>query len=317
MMLSRVADNLYWLGRYLERAEHLLRLLKVGQDMQFDMQRETISWAWRRIGSGVSIPELAEADDYTLVETVLLDNDSGSVLSNVRLARDNARQVREQISTEMWEQLNRLHIGLSSVKLQDCWNDNIFEFFQSQLRELHLFEGTTNSTLNHGEGWQFLQIGRLIERAANTVMLIDFYARDWDKTSASSRQYLNWVMLLRDCTAFEAYCKVYSADLRFPQIVEFLLLNSEFPHAVHHALLSVKLSLDQIASTTATDRNTRLYRLIGRLTAKLRYADLDEILAEDLHAYLLEVKQACDTIHAVIYDTYIGYSIEQMLPDYV
>ena len=314
MMLSRVADNLYWLGRYLERAEHTLRLLKVGLDMQFDLQMPDVGWAWQRLAHSMHMPDTTGIDDFEMVKLLVRDEENtASVFYNIRAARDNGRQVREQISTEMWEQLNRLFLGLSEVDLTSEWEDSIFDFFQQQLRELYMFEGITNSTLSHGEGWHFLQIGRLIERAGNTVLLLDYYALDW-KGSSTPQQYLNWVMLLRDCTAFEAYCKVYSADLRFPQILEFLLLNSEFPHAVLSSVLEIQNALDQIAEKTATSRNSRLYRLIGRLTASLRFAAADEILDDGLHDYLKNVHQTCDNIHALVYDTYIGYPIEEKLP---
>jgi uncharacterized alpha-E superfamily protein len=314
MMLSRVADNLYWLARYLERAEHTLRLLKVGLDMQLDLQSPDATGAWERIAFSLHLPPQNGADEFELVRSLVLDGDNpASILANIRNARENARQVREQISTEMWEQLNRLFLGLPEVDLAAQWDENIFEFFQQQLRELHTFEGITNSTLNHGAGWHFMRIGQLIERAVNTVNLLDFYAGSWT-ASRSPEQYLNWVMLLRDCTAFEAYCKVYSADLHFPQIVDFLLLNAEFPHAVNYAVIETQAALDHIAERTATPRSGRLYRLIGRLTADLRFAAVDEILADDLHLYLTNVRQTCEKIHAAVYDNYIGYPIEAKLP---
>lgn len=315
MMLSRVADNLYWLGRYLERAEHTLRLLKVGLDMQYDLQTSDVGLGWRRLANSLQLQAADITDDFEQVRQIVLDDvHTASVMSNIRAARDNARQVREQISTEMWEQLNRLFINLKKIDLAQKWDNNIFEFFQEMLRDLHMFEGITNSTLSHGEGWQFMQIGRLIERANNSVVLLDFYAHNWEQNSASPQQYLNWVMLLRDCTAFEAYCKVYSADLRFPKIVEFLLLNPDFPHAVQFAVLSVQTALDHIADKTGATRNNRLYRKIGRLAAMLRFADIDEVLNSDLHQYLYDVRQACSEINALVYDTYIGYPIEDKLP---
>ncbi len=317
MMLSRVADNLFWLGRYLERAEHTVRLLKVGLDMQHDLQTTDVGWGWRRLAHSLQLPDSDVTNDYEQVRSIVLDADHhASVLYQIRMARDNARQVREQISTEMWEQLNRLFLNLSESDFEKEWDTNVFEFFQLMLRELHTFEGITNSTLSHGEGWQFLRIGRLIERINNTVTLLDFYAKDWQETPASPQQYLNWVMLLRDCTAFEAYCKVYSADLRFPQIVEFLLLNSEFPHAVQFAVLSVQTALDDIADKAGTTRSNPLYRRTGRLSARLRYADIDEIFDDGLHICLDDVRRATNTINALVHDTYIGYPIEEKLPSH-
>lgn len=318
MMLSRVADNLYWMSRYLERAEHTARLVDVCLDLIPDRSTDAVQRAWNKVFASLNLA-LPEADTYdAFARTNSLTFDTGnpaSVVSNIAGARENARQVRELISSEMWEQINRLYLEVRKADLATIWDEQPHAFFQMVKQGSHLFEGITASTMNHGEGWYFIQLGQFMERATNTLHLLRVHVDPNPETSDidPTDQYLDWIGLLRSCTALEAYCKVYTAEPVFHHIAEFLLLHSDFPHAVHFAVDQVRRALDAITQATGLRSQTPLYRKVGRLTAMLDYDHIDEVVAGDFHAYLQHIQGQCAAIHNALYDTFINYPIDEKL----
>jgi uncharacterized alpha-E superfamily protein len=319
MMLSRVADSLYWTRRYLERAEHTARLVDVTLDLMPDRSQAANRRAWERTFSGLRlpVPDLEQLDAFELTRTLTLDtSNQGSIIAHITAARENARQVRELISPEMWEQINRLFLRVSRTNIKKIWRDQPHDFFQGVKEGIHLFQGISDSTMSHGEGWYFIQVGQFLERAGNVAALFSVYLPDdpgQGKAPHASNQYLDWVSLLRSCTAFEAYCKVYTAETRFEEIAEFLLLNPEFPHSVHFAINTVRAALNAIAEATDTAKHNVVNRRVGRLKAMLEYDQIDEVLASDMGAYLDNIQQQCAQIHNSIYNTYINYPASQKL----
>lgn len=318
-MLSRVADHLYWISRYLERAEHTARLIDVHLNLVLEQAISAVDERRQKLltNLAVSAPPDAKLDEYHLAELLTFDRtNANSIVSCVIAARDNARQVREQISSEMWEQLNQLFLSVSATKMERVWAEQPHEFYQAVKKGSHLFEGITDSTLSHGQGWQFIQIGRFIERAMATARLLDvefqaLHQEKYGEMTASGQLAL--IGLLRSCTAFEAYTKVYTAHLQPRRVVEFLLLNTEFPHAIGFAIRAIQTALDEIASATETHKGARVYRLAGRLRAMLEYGQVDEIMDAGLAPYLSNVRDQCIQIHDALYQTFITYPIEEKL----
>jgi uncharacterized alpha-E superfamily protein len=184
------------------------------------------------------------------------------------------------------------------------------------MEAVHQFQGVTDSTMSHGEGWHFIQVGRFLERASATTMLLEAYHEDlWaqpDRT-AEGNEYLEWMGLLRSATAFEAYCKVYTADLTPERILEFLLLDAEFPHSLRFSIDSLQDALDAIQLESGKRRADELHRIAGKLSASLSFASVDEILSGDVVAYLRKIQQQCNAIHSTIYHLYVDYSIQTAL----
>ncbi len=317
MMLSRVADSLYWMSRYLERAEHTARMIDVHLNLMLDQPADATDLRWRRVLSTLGqVSEGTEAEAYRAVQAMAFDTaNRSSIVSCIIGARENARQVRELISSDMWEQLNRLFHEVKRSGIEDVWESQPLEFLQAIKQGIYLFQGITNSTLAHGEGWQFIRAGRYVERAYATAILLDVHFKEFapgiEKPLAS--EHLEWVGLLRSCTAFAAYCHVYTADLRPDRIVEFLLLNEEFPHSICFAVNSLQDALESIADITTIRRGARVSKLAGRLRATLSFGQIDEIMAGGLHAYLGDVMHQCDQIHASIHHVYISYAVEAAL----
>ena len=315
MLLSRVADSLYWIGRYLERAEQSARLVDVRLDLGLD--RRAAGWDFTRLYSiaKVEAPEAPAAlpdSPAGLVDGLMFDTKKrDTVISCVSYARDNARQVREEISSEMWEQLNALFLRLNEARAEGGRSARPHYVSRLVVDGVHLFDGVTDETMGHGEGWQYLQLGRFLERASATAALVDLHFSGGKILPAS---HTEWVGLLRSCSALEAYCRCYTADLRPERIAEFLLLNSEFPHSVRFAAARVESSLRAIAVLTSRGAGGRAERMAGRLHASLDYGQVDEILSEDPHVYLETIGRHCTQIHAAVNQSYVMYSIESALP---
>jgi uncharacterized alpha-E superfamily protein len=312
-MLSRVADSLYWMSRYLERAEHTARLIDVNVLQMLDQSPDAAlrRWDWLLASLQLDLSAQARSDAYNLTQALTFDAASGASISACILrARDNARQVREQISSEMWEQINRLYLQVRRATMDEIWQTEPHLFFRTVKEGAHLFQGITDATLSYGEGWQFIRVGRSLERAQQTCALLDVHFRA--AQSSVAFDYLEWVALLKSCTAFEAYCKVYTAEVQPDRVAEFLLLNAESPRSVRFAVDNLQAALQAIARFTGSRHAGRAERLAGRLRAALDYGQIDEIMP-DIHAYLDNIQRQCAQLHTTIHQIYIAYPIEAAL----
>jgi uncharacterized alpha-E superfamily protein len=205
---------------------------------------------------------------------------------------------------------------MKSASMEEIWRHQPHEFFRMVREGSHLFQGITDATMNRNEGWQFIQVGRYIERTASISRLLDVNYDALTEVHGEHHgedKYLRRIALLKSVTSFEAYCKVYHADLRPDWIVEFLLFNPEFPHTIHFCINELCAALEDIAEKTTTPRSSKLHREAGRLQATLRFDVVDEVLAGDLHRYLFDIQHQCEQIHNALYETYIAYTIEASL----
>jgi uncharacterized alpha-E superfamily protein len=325
-MLSRVADSLYWMSRYIERAEHVTRLLDVNLNLMLDESAVSADHRWQRMLVALGSPKDVEwtGDPYALTQTVSFDTEyKNSILSCIISARENSRHVREQISTEQWHRLNSLYLEVTQPEMQAMGSDGAManseqptEFLQHVMEGVHQFQGVSDSTMSHGEGWQFIQVGRYIERAAATALLLEAYHEDlWSHAERipEGNEYIEWMGVLRSATAFEAYCKVYTADVTPDRILEFLLLDEEFPHSVRFSIDTLQNALEAIHGEGGKSRAEPLRRLVGRLQASLGYSSVEEILRGDVVAYLRGIQHQCRGVHETIYQLYIDYSIQAAL----
>jgi len=315
-MLSRVADSLYWLSRYLERAEHTARLLDVNLNLMLDQSAAASQQRLRRMLAALHYgwPVESEIDIFRITEALTFDvNNRNSIVACINSARENARPVREQISSEMWEQLNQLFLNIKGATIHAIWNAQPWEFFRSIKEGSQLFQGLTDSTMNHGEGWHFLEVGRFLERANAVTAWLNVHFDAVPEHTNAAEEYLDWIGLLKSCTAFESYCKVYTADLRPQWVAEFLLLNPEFPHSVRFAVDMVQGALAAIAEATDTPKSGRVIRLSGRLKATLSFGQIDEIMAGGLHPYFEDLKHQFNLLHTAIYQTFVTYPIDAAL----
>jgi uncharacterized alpha-E superfamily protein len=316
-MLSRVAESLFWTGRYLERAEHIARLVNVNLNLTLDRAPGDAARHWGRLLESLPAPPPwpAPTRPDTLDRSHVDLANREAIAACVGTARENARQVREEISSEMWQEINRLFLTVRRRQpAESGWTAGTHEFLTSVIEGVHLFQGVTDATMTHSEGWHFIELGRYLERAISTAALLDVQYRECDGSGdliETVSDYVEWVGLLKSCCAFEAYCRHYTADVRSPRIAEFLVLNPDFPRSIRFAAGRVQTSLEAIAAL-AGHVNGRADRLAGRLLASLDYGQMDEIIGE-LPTYLQGIVRQASLINAAVHQEYIAYPIDSRL----
>jgi uncharacterized alpha-E superfamily protein len=319
MMLSRVADCLYWMSRYFERAEHTARAIDVQLNLALDEAPWSASIGWVCLLNGLraELPMEMCADARAATNALVFDRcNPSSIVSCVGAARENARQVRESLTSDMWEEINRLYLSIRDMNNDRMWDAGPHAFLHGVQRGAQMLAGVADSTMNHGEGWQFIRLGRFIERTMSVAWLLEaHFGMKGTVTSIepSPDDFVAWAGLLRMCTAFEPYCRIHTVELRPKWILQFLLLDREFPHSVRFAAQQVDASITALADWTGTPRTAAVKRLAGRLAAQLHYATIEEVVADDLTGYLQGVVNHCGQIHEALYRQYISYAVDAVL----
>jgi len=314
-MLSRTADSLYWMSRYLERAEHTARMAAV--NLNFILEDSAGSYEDRltRLLRVLycPMPEEDQNNLTSILNKVVFDRSHpNSIFSCVASARENARQVREQISTELWEYLNRFYLEIREMAASG--SVSVLEpALYKRISELSfLLQGITDMTLSHEEGWQFIRLGRYLERLESKTEMLKVYLQAYrlDRTADPAQQYLEKVEILKYSSAFEPYCKVYTADLRFAWIAEFLILNPDFPHSLRYAMRQVDYSLGDIEKESGGRRSGQLSRIAGKSNADLEFSTFETLQARGIDQFLADLESASAEIHKEMHQVYIRYSID-------
>jgi uncharacterized alpha-E superfamily protein len=305
-MLSRVADSLYWMSRYFERADNASRVLKATYGLILKPAKFSTEERWFRAVSSLAPGAASNNVDPQRALFLLVADPEGafSIVKCIGGARENARQVREEISSEMWEHLNRLFHDVTGSELQANDDAGAMRIVTLVREGSYRFHGVTAATMNHDEAWHFIQLGKYIERACNLCVLLDAYFAV-DKHADD----LDWVGLLSSCAAFEAYCKACTAELKPDRIANFLLLKPEFPYSVRYSLDRMHEALTAISTLSLSRRTDQIERLIGRLRSMVAYVQVSDVI-RNLHKYLGEIIEQCRDLHAAVHEVYIDYPIE-------
>ncbi|MBL0418990.1 alpha-E domain-containing protein [Ramlibacter sp. AW1] len=296
-MLSRTADHLFWMARYTERAENTARMLDVNyQTSLLPQSRAVTELSWQSV---LSISELLSAyrerhdaiSAPQVIDFMVRDaSNPSSIVSCLRAARENARAVRGSLTTEVWETQNQTWLELRRKLIDGHLERDPGEFFEWVKHQSHLSRGVTAGTMQMDEALHFLRLGTFLERADNTARLLDvkFHAVHSEFFGVATEQdqdydFYHWSAILRSCSCFEIYRKVYRDVIRPDRVAELLVLRADMPRSLHASLNEVVARLEAVSSDGVA-AETR--RLAGRLRAELAYGRIDEILADGLHAYL-------------------------------
>ncbi len=312
MMLARVADSLYWIGRYAERAEHISRLCDVMMTATLDQNEAAVAIARVALAAVGEGEPGAQTAAYDAALHLVLDRENeGSVLTSLSRARENARQVRDQITTEMWERLNILHLRVHQPSATLAFADASSAFLHGVIADLHLFKGAADATMSHGEGWRFLLIGVYLERAQLIARLLDVC---FGERAGAERleDHLAQMAVLRMACALEPYLRVYTADLAPRHLLQFLLFDEDFPRSIRFSTSRIAEHLTSLVRRGEAIGGVGPDRLAARLSARLEFADMDE--NQGAGALLGAVVADCSLIHHAIYETFIAYPLEERLP---
>jgi uncharacterized alpha-E superfamily protein len=325
-MLSRVADSLYWMSRYIERAENNARIAGVNLQLLLDLTNPAEvdpQQQWEPIISSLEENELFASlydspDSKAVIDFVSLqEKNPNSIHSCLTLARENARTTSEQISSEMWEQINRLYLFIKSDSAKKLAQTSPYEFFKHVITGSHLFQGITDATMTHGEGWDFIRIGKLLERADCTSRILDvkyhILLPSGEKVGGNV-DTIQWMSVLRSCSALEAYRKIYVGQVAPWRVAEFIITHFAFPRSIRFSVDGFDAALHHISGSAETKYANEAERLSGRLRSDLDYVTIGDIFKFGLHEYLEQIQERLVEIGNAMEATYCANSTVETFP---
>lgn len=317
-LLSRVADSIYWMARYIERAENVARFIDVNLNLQIDLPLEP-AYQWQPLIDTAGDTErfkerFGEATEQKVIQFLTFDQENpNSIFFCIRAARENARSVRETISSEMWEQLNSMYL---QVQLQRTTpqHEALPEMLRGIRMACHLFEGITDATMSHNDAWHFLRIGRMMERADKTSRILDVkYFILLPKSANVGTPYddLHWSAVLKSVSGFEFYRKLHGR-ISPRNIVDFLVMDREFPRAIHHCICTAGESLRAITGSCPGSSQHESERLLEALETDLGHVSVEGILQPGLHEYLDGLQTRINAVDdSLLQDFFVWRPVEQ------
>jgi len=317
VMLSRVAGSLYWMSRYLERAENLARLVDVNLQILLDfgqLSDQTLKAHWlpvlRSNGDDDLFFELYEvADSETVTEFLTFRAENpNSLHSCIANARENARHVRDQISSEMWEVLNDAYHFIKTADPSKTWNDGASAFYDQIKRYSHLFQGITASTFSRNEGFEFIEFGKYLERADKTTRLLDIkYHILLPKVTdvGGAVDAAQWQAVLRSASALEAYRRFYVADILIDKVIQFLIFENSFPRSLLYCLEQMNAFSHLIAGSRPDEHRNDAERRYGRFFSNLNFMTAHDVIEKGLHEFLAEVQSEIAIFGKYLYTTFM------------
>jgi uncharacterized alpha-E superfamily protein len=317
-MLSRVAELVYWMSRYVERAENVARVVDVNLHLMLDAP-PGFEQQWPPLIQTTGDHEAfarrhREATRDSVLHFLTFDPDNpNSILSCLSAARENARTVREIISSDMWEQINRFYLMLCAANSGNQVLRSPHEFFSQVKLASQLFSGTTDNSLTHGEAWHFTRLGRMLERADQTSRILDvkyYILLRSVEDIGSPVDDIHWAAVLRSASAFEMYGKRHGR-ISPGGVVEFLLLDPDFPRAIRYSLLAARDSLHAISGTPPGTYRLAPERCLGQLCSDLAYASVDDVLAKGVHESVDELQADLNRVGQGISETFFALRTPQ------
>jgi uncharacterized alpha-E superfamily protein len=304
-MLSRVAESLYWMSRNVERAETLARVIDVAFNRTVDRNaagRERAQRMWKRVLELAGLYDLPEIDGPNAAQEAFslgsFDSDNrSSLISCVRIARSNALGVRAELTTEVWESINSMYLFVEAQSPAAIAREGPSGFLR-RIRDAGVaFGGIVDATITHGDEWNFLQIGRYIERAMMTVRILQTH----DVADDSAAE---WQRLLEMCCASEPFARAQRHSAEPSETIAFLLLHDAFPRSVRFCVGEVDRALHRLSETLPGTYSNECERVTGRLHAMLDFTQLQEIVDEGPLKYAARIADRLSSIGAAIETTY-------------
>jgi uncharacterized alpha-E superfamily protein len=313
-MLARLAENLFWAGRYVERAEDIALLLDVTYHGLLESPPAEASAAWRDLLDVLQVGDAFEAsgrplDAEGVSEFLVLESSVPvSIISCVARTRENARSVRELVSSELWQTINGFYLDLQARDLRQDLHRNPHELYGTVKLRCQTVYGVASETMPRDDGWRFMMLGRMLERAEMTCRLLN--VRYAQLTSSPHAGFHDWVGVLKSASAFEAYRKSYKVRMDPAQVVEFLLFREDFPRSV---LFCLRAAESGLAKLGPLGQVTRPQRLLGRIRAELEFRDIDELLDEGLHGFLDRVQEQVWLVAEAVADQFFRHELRSDL----
>jgi uncharacterized alpha-E superfamily protein len=312
-MLARVAESIFWMSRYVERAENVARFIDVNLNLMLDLPAGSAQ-QWQPLVDTTGDAEdfatrYGTANQSNVIQFLTFDpENANSIHSCLRAARENARSVREIISSEMWEQLNTFYLMVNAIAADAESHTDPQDLLASVKMARHLFTGVTDATMTHNESWHFCRLGRMLERADKTSRILDvkyFLLLPSAADVGTTSDDLQWAAVLRTASAFEMYRKSHGRMVP-DRIVEFLMVEKDFPRAIHYCLARARDCVHAISGTPAGIFRHPVERLLAELCSELAYARIDSIITAGLHEYLDRLQTKMNQVGHGISETFFA-----------
>jgi uncharacterized alpha-E superfamily protein len=311
-MLSRTADHLYWMARYIERAENMARVLDVTYNMSLVPNAavsESALWLPALEISGNVEAYEEKYGEYTaagVIHYLAMDIDNpSSIYNTLRNARENARAVRVAMTSETWENINALWLEFRQFIGQDLAKNGLREFCDWVKARSHLFRGVCFGTMLRDDAFSFVRLGTFIERADNTARLLDVKYHlllPSQEEVGGAVDYYEWSAVLRSVSAFQAYQKIFSDTIEPWRVAELLVLRRDMPRSLHACFDEITPILEHLSGP----RQTECKRLAGELHAKLRYGKMQQIFQKGLHEFLTDFIELNNKLGAEVHKTFLS-----------
>jgi uncharacterized alpha-E superfamily protein len=310
-MLSRVADSLYWMSRYMERTDGILRMLRINYaSSQDDLQ----DFSWKPVLRIFTYLDEARADAIAhhsrgVLQYMVTDKEnSNSVLNIVTHARENARSVQDHITKELWQCLNDFYHTIRDEQLvRGLHADDPVSILDVLVRQGLLYYGIMDITMARGEGYAFINIGKFIERGVQSADILDVKFSDlqYDFTRTDPTY---WKYLLLSISGYELYLKTYRTGFDARNVVEQIVLNRDFPRSILYSVNRLQLHFERLKSERNKEAYQKIDFMIGKIHSKVRYSTVDSILEQGLHAYLISIKEELSEVGNALNQHYFAYS---------
>lgn len=314
-MLSRVANTLYWMARNVERADNLARLIDVNQQLLLDFESldsERLRGFWKPIIQSLGEEESFDShyDDAGSSQVIrfLTDDERNpnSIASCIAQARENARTIRDQLSDELWEELNSLYLFTRSADASFLIESNPPKYYESIRRAAMTFLGVAASTMSRNEAWEFMDLGRQLERADKTTRFLDItsYLPKTEDDEVASPGVLHWTAILRSCGAMGAFRSEHQ-EISARSVVDFLMFSPEFPRSIRFCVDRIDASLHKISGTARGAFSNEAEREAGKLLSVVNYSTTDDVFDDGLHCYLDGLQAKFNSIGSEMFETYV------------
>lgn len=316
-MLSRIADSLFWLARYIERAEETARILDVNYHMMLEQSYRATSLRWdplvRMAGEEQRFQQFyKETTAKTVFEFLAFRPDNpSSVIQCITKARENARTIRDRISREMWEDINGLFYTVTEFRPQVEVAAGPHRFCEAVKFGSHRFHGVAAATLPHDDGWQFLRIGWFLERAEMTARLINVQYQNLDGSPPNSEgsNSHRWMAVLKSVGAYETYRRQYHSPIQPEKVAAMLILDPKLPRSIRFAVTEVQSALRAISGSVSGSYANEAERLTGKVLESLRYDTIEDIFGRGLHSQMENLLKMFRAIDEDIARTYFYYAV--------
>ncbi len=323
-MLSRVADSLYWMSRYIERAENIARLLDVNLQLLLDFEEvndEKLREHWEPVIRAAGeeklfykLYDIADSKNVTDFLTFNRENKS-SVISCMLAARENARMIRDQLSTEMWECVNQAYLFLKSSNAKEMWEDGPYDYYRNIQDYSHMFQGLADSTFSHSEGFYFMQVGKFLERADKTSRILDIKYHillPSVEEVGGAIDAVQWGAILRSCSAFEGYHRLFVTSVNPMKVSDFLIFNDYFPRSIQFCVRELDKNLHRISGCVMGEYSNQAERVSGKLLSDLKYGTIEDAFGQGLHEFLASLQDRFAEIASTVFNSYMFHSRPDM-----